>query len=296
MTEINQMSIEIEDIAIANIDPESTVNVRRSEVEESVERVKASIAEHGFWRNNAITVRPHPDNASEYKYEVIAGQCRLKACLDLELDVIPVIIQDINDDEAIRKSWAENEGRSDITKGDKAYWVRKVIDKAWNEGRSAKEAYKIASKFFAMSDQSVRKYYPAGFLPREVRDMVGEGKPLRMSDAEAIGRSAYLLNDLEEADEKMKERAEWIAEMPDKAHKDEAIKALNNSKQQVTIDELDSLVQEEIEKQAAKVEVSISIPEALHGKLLQWGEQQGLGDADDATIISHMITKTLQNM
>lgn len=296
MTEVNQISTEIQEIAIASIDPESTVNVRRSEVEESVEKVKASIAEHGFWRNNAITIRSHPDSSSDYKYEVIAGQCRLRACLDLELDEIPAIIQEIDDDEAIRRSWAENEGRSDITKGDKAYWVKTIVQRAWDEGRSRKECFEIAAKFFAMSVQSVKKYFPAGFLPREVRDMVGEGKPLRMVDAEAVGKSAYLLIDEDEADEKMKERADWIANLPDKAHKDEAIKALNNSKAQATVDELDAKVQEEIEKQAAKVEVAIVIPEALHGKLLQWGEQQGLGDADDATIISHMITKTLQNM
>ncbi len=251
MTEVNQISTEIQEIAIASIDPESTVNVRRSEVEESVEKVKASIAEHGFWRNNAITIRSHPDSSSDYKYEVIAGQCRLRACLDLELDEIPAIIQEIDDDEAIRRSWAENEGRSDITKGDKAYWVKTIVQRAWDEGRSRKECFEIAAKFFAMSVQSVKKYFPAGFLPREVRDMVGEGKPLRMVDAEAVGKSAYLLIDEDEADEKMKERADWIANLPDKAHKDEAIKALNNSKAQATVDELDAKVQEEIEKQAA---------------------------------------------
>lgn len=296
MTEINQVSTEIKDIAIASIDPESSVNVRRSEVDVGTEKVKASIAEHGFWSNNAITIRSHPDSSSNFKYEVITGQCRLKACLDLGLDQIPSIIQDIDDDEAIRRSWAENEGRSDITKGDKAYWVKTIVQKAWDEGRTRKECFEIAAKFFAMSVQNVKKYFPAGFLPREVREMVGEGKPLRMSDAEAIGKSAYLLSDEDEADEKMKERAEWIAELPDKTHKDEAIKVLNNSKALAPIEELDAKLKEEIEKHAARVEVAIVIPEALHGKLLTWGQQQGLGDADDSTIISHMITKTLQNM
>lgn len=296
MTEINQVSTEIQNFAIASIDPESSVNVRRSEVDVGTEKVKASIAEHGFWSNHAITIRPHPDKSSEYGYEIITGQCRFKACADLGLGEIPAIIQDIDEDEAIRRSWAENEGRSNITPGDKAYWVKKIIDKAWNEGKTAKESYKIAAKFFAMSDQNVKKYYPAGFLPREVRDMVGQGKPLNMTDAEAIGKSAYRLMDLDDAEKKMKERADWIANLPDRAHKDAAVKTLKNSSELVTIDELDANVQKEIEKHTARVEVSIVIPEALHGKLLQWGDQQGLGEADDATIISHMITKTLQNM
>ncbi|MCX6646043.1 MAG: ParB/RepB/Spo0J family partition protein [bacterium] len=296
MTEINQVSTEIKDIAIASIDPESSVNVRRSEVEEGIEKVKASIAEHGFWKNNAITIRPHPDKSSEYKYEIITGQCRFKACTDLGLGEIPSIIQDIDEDEAIRRSWAENEGRTDITDGDKAYWVKKVIDKAWKEGKTAKESFKIAVKFFAMSDQKVKKYYPAGFLPREVREMVGQGKPLNMTEAEAIGKSAYRLMDLDDAEKKMKERADWIANLPDRAHKDAAVQSLKNSSELVSIDELDAKVQKEIEEQTARVKVAIVIPEALHGKLLIWGKQQGLSNADDATIISHMITKTLQNM
>jgi hypothetical protein len=117
-----------------------------------------------------------------------------------------------------------------------------------------------------------------------------------MQDAAAIGESARYDTDIDESVKLMKERAEWVTNLPDKAHKDEAIKVLKNCKQRATIDELDANVQKEIEKQTARVEVAIVIPEELHGKLLTWGEQQGLGDADDATIISHMITKTLQNM
>jgi ParB family chromosome partitioning protein len=297
MTEINQVSTEIQDIAIASIDPESSVNVRRSEVDVGTEKVKASIAEHGFWSNNAITIRSHPDKSSEYEYEIITGQCRFKACADLGLGEIPAIIQDIDENEAIRRSWAENEGRSDITKGDKAYWVKKVFDKAYyDEHRTMQDSHKIAAKFFAMSIQTVKNYYPAGCLPREVLDMVGDGKPLRMQDAAAIGESARYDTDIDESVKLMKERAEWVTNLPDKAHKNEAIKVLKNCKQRATIDELDANVQKEIEKQTARVEVAIVIPEELHGKLLTWGEQQGLGDADDATIISHMITKTLQNM
>ena len=294
MTEINQVSTEIEDIAIASIDPESSVNVRRSEVEEGIEKVKASIAEHGFWKNNAITIRPHPDKSSEYKYEIITGQCRFKACTDLGLGEIPSIIQDIDEDEAIRRSWAENEGRTDITPGDKAHWVKKVIEKAWNEGKTAKESYKIAAKFFAMSDQNVKKYYPAGFLPREVRDMVGQGKPLNMTDAEAIGKSAYRLMDSDDAEKKMKERAEWIAEMPDRAHKDAAIQSLKNSSELASIGDLQKTLEQKLSNEEDEIGVKVFYPKDLRKNLLAWGKQQGLADAGEAVIISHMIVKTLE--
>jgi ParB/RepB/Spo0J family partition protein len=287
---------EIKDIPTASIDAKSRVNVRRSEVENGVERVKASIAEHGFWRNNPITIRPHPDTSSGFMYEVIIGQCRLKACLDLGIKQIPAVIQELDDNEAIRRSWAENEGRSDITPGDKAYWVRTIVRKAWKEVENETEALETAAKFFAMSVQSVKKYYPVGALPAEVREMVGDGKPLRMADAEAIAKSVEDLVLLAETKERSMERARWIADLPDKVHKDEAVKALKKMPARVSVEKLDKMVREAIDAQTARVEIAIVIPKALQGKLLQWGEQEGLKHASEADIISHMINKTLRSM
>ena len=67
----------------AIMDRESTVDFRRNQVEEGVEKVHLSIKEHGFWEHCSILIRPHPDSSSEYKYEIVVGQCRLKACLEL---------------------------------------------------------------------------------------------------------------------------------------------------------------------------------------------------------------------
>ena len=58
-----------------------------------------------------IIVRSHPDSKSEYDYENVTGQCRLKACLALGLKSIPAFVLKLNDDEAIQRSWLENEIR-----------------------------------------------------------------------------------------------------------------------------------------------------------------------------------------
>jgi ParB/RepB/Spo0J family partition protein len=91
--------INIKRIQLTEIDPESSINVRRTGVSENVERVKKSIETHGYWGDQPITLRPHPDESAQYKYEYVTGQCRFKASLDLGLDAIPAFIVELDDDE-----------------------------------------------------------------------------------------------------------------------------------------------------------------------------------------------------
>ena len=105
----------VQNIKISSIDPNSTINVRRQGVEENVEKVKLSIHEHGYWPDMPIVVRPHPNASAQYKYEHVTGQCRFKACIALGSEEIPAFVFDLNDEEAIQRSWLENEARGDLT-------------------------------------------------------------------------------------------------------------------------------------------------------------------------------------
>ncbi len=277
------------DIPTASIDPQSKVNVRRSQIEESVTKVKASIAEHGFWRNNPIAVRPHPDSTSRYKYEVVAGQCRLRACSDLGVEEIPAVVQEIDDDTAIRQSWAENEGRSDITPSDKAYWVNKIVKKHYDEGRTLAECRRIAAKFLAMSAQTVGDYQPMAFLPEEVKKMTDDGR-LALKDAKAIAKSCIGLSDVERSEQVMTERAEWVLNLDDRDEKKEAAHVFEELGPKASIEELSTEVKKRVTQR--KMTLQVAIPEALRGQLRKWGEERGL--TDEATIIGHMIAQTLR--
>ncbi len=279
---------EVIDIPTGSIDPESKVNVRRSQIEESVTKVKASIAEHGFWRNNPIAVRPHPDSTSRYKYEVVAGQCRLRACSDLGVEEIPAVVQEIDDDTAIRQSWAENEGRSDITPSDKAYWVNRIITRLYKEGKTLSACREIAAKFFAISVQTVINYQPMAFLPQEVSKMMDDGR-LRLQDAKAIAKNTYDPSNPERSEQTMKHRAEWAMKL-DRDEKQEAVQVLQELGPGASIDELNDQVKQRASAQKAVLRVEI--PEALRERLLKWGEERGL--TDEATIISFMIAETLR--
>lgn len=71
----------IQTINVNRIDPDSTINVRRQGGKENVQKVKESIQQHGYWPDQPIIVCPHPDPKSEYDYQNVTGQCRLKAKL-----------------------------------------------------------------------------------------------------------------------------------------------------------------------------------------------------------------------
>lgn len=281
---------EIKDIGTGSIDPKSTVNVRRSQIEEGVAKVKGSIAEHGFWRNSPITIRPHPDRSSQYEYELVVGQCRLRACLELGLDQIPAVVEEIEDNEAIRRSWAENEGRRDITITDKAYWIKRIITWYSGEGKTLPECREIAAKFFAINVQTVIKYLPMAFLPTEVKEMVDDGI-LRIQDAEAIAKYTYDPSNPGPSEEAMKKRAEWAMKLS-RDEKKECVRVLEDLGHAASIEELDG----EVKKRASqrKTIIEVAIPEALRGKLMDWGEERGL--THEGTIISHMVAEMLRGL
>jgi len=280
--------VEIKDIATASIDPESKVNVRRSQVKEGMEKVQSSIAEHGFWESNPITIRPHPNSSSEYEYEIVVGQCRLKACLELKLEQIPAVIEKLDDDEAIRRSWAENEGKSDITVIDKAYWIKKIITRYLGEDKTITECYKIAATFFAIDVQTVIKYLPMVFLPPKVQEMV-VNRFLGQHVAEVIAKHTYDPSSPESSQEAMEERAEWVRKLsPDE--KKECVGVVEDLGLAASIEELDKEVKERATQQETIVKVAI--PGAQLGRLMDWGKDRGL--TDKATIVSHMVAETLR--
>ena len=149
----------VQNIKIGCIDPDSEVNVRRQGIEQNVEKVKASIQQHGYWPDQPIIVRPHPNPASAYDYQHVTGQCRLKACVEIGLEEIPAFILELNDDEAIQRSWLENEVRGDLTYSDRTYWTERIFKRYSGEGYTAEEAIELAAKYLGKKPDTVMRYY-----------------------------------------------------------------------------------------------------------------------------------------
>ncbi len=282
---------EVKKIKVSQINPNSTINVRRQGIEQNVEKVKASIQEHGYWPDQPIIVRPHPDSKSQYNYENVTGQCRLKACLELGLEEIPAFILELNDDQAIQRSWLENEVRGDLTYSDRAYWAQRIYKRYSGEGYTGQEALELAAKYLGVKVPTVMKYYTLSGLPEDLNQMVDQGI-LTLQNAVAIVKNTYdtsRSSRFEQSQEAMRERASWILGL-DRDKREYAVKALEHLGHQASIADLTEYVTEKISESGRIVQYAI--PSDLHDELLQWGKSRGL--EDESTIIGHMVADVLK--
>ena len=278
----------VQNISISAIDPKSTINVRRQGVEENVEKVKTSIQAHGYWPDMPIVVRPHPISESEYDYEHVTGQCRFKACSELGMEEIPAFVFDLSDDEAIQRSWLENEARGDLTYSDRAYWTERIYKKYAGAGYTSGEALEKAAEYLGVGTETVKRYWTLVGLPEDLKEMVDQGM-LSNGHAVAIVRNTYDGAWLEQSQEKMRERASWLLGL-ERDSREHAVKALEDLGHSANIAELNKYVGERADEN--KRTVQYAIPQELHESLLEWGKTRGLEDT--TTIVSHMITDVLR--
>ena len=279
---------EVAQIPVAKIDPQSEVNVRRQGIEENVENVKASIQQHGYWQDQPIIVRPHPDPASPYNYQHVTGQCRLKACLELELEEIPAFIIELTDDEAIQRSWLENEVRNDLTYSDRAYWTERIYKRYAGEGYTGQEALELAAKYLGVQYPTVIRYFRLSVLPEDLKKMVDMGN-LTVGQAGVIVQNTFDASHFEQSQKAMTDRASWLLdfERDDRLH---AIKALEKLGHRASIVDLTAAVKEKLHQSSLVVEYAI--PSDSYEAFLEWGKSRGL--EDESTIISHMVADVLQ--
>ena len=278
--------VEIKNIATASIDPESRVNVRKSQIEEGVEKLKSSIAEHGFLENCPIVIRPHPDSSSEYEYEIVVGQCRLNACLELNIERIPAVVRELDDDAAIKQSWVENESRNNLTMADRAFWANFFVEKYLKQGKNKGESRRLAADCLGVKPSMIINYAPLAALPDDVAKRMDEGN-LKKEDAKAIVESCVDAK-TDELEQKIRERAEWIEPL-DIDHKKAAREVLKVVGAQASIDDLDKKLAEYVKTVAFTVDMT----EDIRRKLMEWGDKKGLKGASESVIIRRMIFSML---
>ncbi len=280
---------EVKQVKVKQIDLESSVNVRIKGVEANVEKVKSSIAKHGFWPEHPIVIRPHPNPGSGYQYEHVAGQCRFKACLSLGLDKIPAIVEDLDDDAAIQRSWGENEAQGELSLSDKAHWVTKIYKRHEGNGFTGDEAMKKAADFLNIEVQTARKYARILRLPAEVRKMVDE-RILPSGAADAIANSTFRLTRTDEEkddmEKQMAERANWFLDV-DRNQRTHALQALNGAKHNTSIEELTN----DFTRRVGTASYRIEIPQERLARMEKWGEEHGI--TGNVAIINSMIRKAI---
>lgn len=106
-------------IPLENIVP-NTYQPRRDFDEEKLQELADSIKEHGMVQ--PIVVRKIGDE----EYEVAAGERRLRACKMLNIDKVPAVVKDINDQQVTEIALIENIQREDLNPIEEA-WAYKTL-------------------------------------------------------------------------------------------------------------------------------------------------------------------------
>jgi len=101
---------------------------RRHFDEESLANLAESISVHGIFQ--PLLVRPLPGNhlRDQAMYEIIAGERRWRAAQKAGIHDVPVIIQDLNDNETLEIALIENLQREDLDPLEEAEGYQRLMD------------------------------------------------------------------------------------------------------------------------------------------------------------------------
>lgn len=193
----------------------------------------------------------------------------------------------MNDDEAIQRSWLENEVRDDLTYSDRAYWTERIYKQYSGEGYTGQEALELAAKYLGVTLQTVMRYFRLSVLPEDLKQMVDQGI-LTATNASTIVLNTFDASHFEQSQEAMRERASWILGL-DRDSREHAVKALEDLKHSASIADLNAYVTEKTSESSRIVQYII--PRDSHETFLKWGRNRGL--EDESTIISHMVADVL---
>ena len=125
--------------------------------------LSASIAQHGVLQ--PLLVRPMPDGT----YQLVAGERRWRASRMAGLTEVPVVIRDMNEQEAAELALIENLQREDLNPMEEAIGYRTLMD---NYGMTQEQAALVVNKSRPAVANALRLLQ----LPESVAQMVASGK------------------------------------------------------------------------------------------------------------------------
>ena len=150
-------------VALAAITP-NPHNPRRSFPEAELAELAASIRQHGVVQ--PLLVRPL--GGDQTRFELVAGERRLRAATLAGLTEVPVVLREINDRQSLEIAIIENVQRADLNAIEEALGYQALIDE---HGYTQADLAEILAKSRSHVANTLRLLK----LPPEVREMVEEG-------------------------------------------------------------------------------------------------------------------------
>jgi ParB family chromosome partitioning protein len=138
---------------------------------EELSRLAESIAAHGVLQ--PLLVRRRGD-----RYELVAGERRLRAAASLEMEDVPVIVRDVSDEGMMELALVENLQREDLDPIEKAESFRAYLERS---GRTQAEA----AQRLGLDRSTIANMIRLLDLPDDVRRLVRGGR-VAMGHARAI--------------------------------------------------------------------------------------------------------------
>lgn len=144
---------------------------RIESLDQNLEELANSIKEVGLLQ--PLTIRFDKDKEPE----LVLGSRRLKACIKAGLEMVPVIIRDLTDEQALEIEGVENLDRNDLTDSEK---TRLCVEWAKRENPKTKKPYTATE----IPEKVHRSYsWVVSFLPSEFKDQ-------KRADAGKLGGEA----------------------------------------------------------------------------------------------------------
>lgn len=151
----------VSEVSISDIVPRKE-QPRKIFDQESLRELSDSIREHGV-------LQPLLVRTKNKKFEIIAGERRWRAAQQAGLKTLPVLIKDIDDEEAAEFSLIENIQRDDLTVLEEAQAYRNMID---NFSYTQEKLASRVGKSRAHIANTIRILK----LPAEILDYIEQGK------------------------------------------------------------------------------------------------------------------------
>lgn len=123
------LHVPLADIVVSLTNPRTSTGLDNASLAELAEDIKRRGVD------TPITLRPLPgarvaDTTRNVKYEIVAGERRLRSSLMAGVTTIPARVRDLNDVQALEVQLAENLHREDLSPLEEAKGIRRLMDEA----------------------------------------------------------------------------------------------------------------------------------------------------------------------
>ncbi|PIS05126.1 MAG: hypothetical protein COT81_02790 [Candidatus Buchananbacteria bacterium CG10_big_fil_rev_8_21_14_0_10_42_9] len=131
--------------------------------EEALEDLKASIEVHGITQPLIVT------KLGEGQYELVAGERRLRAAMGLDMDTVPAIVKNLDEQKKLALALIENIQRQDLNPIEEARAYQKLIDQF-------QYTHETIAKQVGKSRPVVSNHLRLLTLPNEIQRALVDGK------------------------------------------------------------------------------------------------------------------------